>query len=88
MMKPSSKDKAEGNFHEVQGKVKAKAGQLTSNRGLAAEATDVVFLVMNPEGMKTLVQDSVKLGAGLSVAASRWAVPRKAPPTLNSMRRF
>ena len=37
MMKPSTKDKAEGKFHEVKGKVKAKAGQLTSNRGLEAE---------------------------------------------------
>jgi lipid-binding SYLF domain-containing protein len=25
------------------------------------KATDVVFLVMNPEGMKKLLQDSVKL---------------------------
>jgi lipid-binding SYLF domain-containing protein len=33
------------------------------------KATDVVFLVMNPEGMKKLVRDSVKLGAELSVAA-------------------
>jgi lipid-binding SYLF domain-containing protein len=36
---------------------------------IGGEATDVIFLVMNPEGMKKLVQDSVKLGAGLSVAA-------------------
>ena len=36
---------------------------------IGGEATDVVFLVMNPEGMKKLVQDSVKLGAELSVAA-------------------
>jgi len=34
-----------------------------------AKATDVVFLVMNPEGMKKLVQDSVKLGTELSVTA-------------------
>jgi lipid-binding SYLF domain-containing protein len=33
------------------------------------KATDVVFLVMNPEGMKKLVRNSVKLGAELSVAA-------------------
>ena len=33
------------------------------------KATDVVFLVMNPGGMKKLVQDSVKLGGELSVAA-------------------
>ena len=33
------------------------------------KATDVVFLVMNPEGMKKLVQDSVKLGTQLSLAA-------------------
>src|SRR5579862_4163637 len=33
------------------------------------KATDVVFLVMNPEGMKKLVQDSVKLGTELSLAA-------------------
>jgi lipid-binding SYLF domain-containing protein len=36
---------------------------------IGAKATDVVFLVMNPEGMKKLVQDSVKLGAEVSVAA-------------------
>ncbi len=36
---------------------------------IGAKSTDVVFLVMNPEGMKKLVQDSVKLGAELSVAA-------------------
>jgi len=36
---------------------------------IGGKATDVVFLVMNPEGMKKLVQDSVKLGAELSVAA-------------------
>lgn len=33
------------------------------------KATDVVFLVMNPEGMKKLLQDSVKLGTELSLAA-------------------
>jgi SH3 domain-containing YSC84-like protein 1 len=36
---------------------------------IGGKATDVVFLVMNPEGMKKLVQDSVKLGAELSVTA-------------------
>src|SRR5580658_67196 len=36
---------------------------------IGGQATDVVFLVMNPEGMKKLVQDNVKLGAELSVAA-------------------
>jgi hypothetical protein len=36
---------------------------------IGGKATDVVFLVMNPEGMKKLVQDSVKVGAELSVAA-------------------
>ena len=36
---------------------------------IGAKATDVVFLVMNPEGAKKLVQDSVKLGAEASVAA-------------------
>ena len=36
---------------------------------IGGKATDVVFLVMNPEGMNKLVQDSVKLGAELSVAA-------------------
>jgi len=35
---------------------------------IGGKATDVVFLVMNPGGMKKLVQDSVKLGAELSVA--------------------
>jgi len=36
---------------------------------IGGKETDVVFLVMNPGGMKKLVQDSVKLGAELSVAA-------------------
>ena len=36
---------------------------------IGGKATDVVFLVMNPEGAKKLVQDSVKLGAEAAVAA-------------------
>jgi SH3 domain-containing YSC84-like protein 1 len=36
---------------------------------IGGKSTDVVFLVMNPEGMKKLVQDSVKLGAEVSAAA-------------------
>ncbi len=36
---------------------------------IGGKATDVVFLVMNPEGAKKLLQDSVKLGAEISVTA-------------------
>jgi lipid-binding SYLF domain-containing protein len=36
---------------------------------LGGEATDVVFIVMNPEGARKLVQDSVKLGGEISAAA-------------------
>ncbi|HEV2494822.1 MAG TPA: lipid-binding SYLF domain-containing protein [Terriglobia bacterium] len=36
---------------------------------IGGKATDVVFLVMNAEGAKKLVQNSVKLGAEASVAA-------------------
>jgi lipid-binding SYLF domain-containing protein len=36
---------------------------------IGGKATDVVFIVMNPDGVKKLVQDSVKLGAEASVAA-------------------
>jgi SH3 domain-containing YSC84-like protein 1 len=36
---------------------------------LGGKATDVVFIVMNPEGARKLVKDKVQLGAGLSVAA-------------------
>ncbi len=36
---------------------------------IGGEATDVVFIVMNPEGARKLVQDSVKLGGEASVAA-------------------
>ena len=39
MMKPSTKDKAVGKFHEVKGKVRAKAGQLTNNPGLEIKGT-------------------------------------------------
>jgi uncharacterized protein YjbJ (UPF0337 family) len=37
MMKRSTKDKAEGIFHELKGTIKSKAGKLTNNRGLEAE---------------------------------------------------
>jgi uncharacterized protein YjbJ (UPF0337 family) len=40
MMKPSTKDKAEGKFHEIKGKVKQKAGQLMNNPRLEAEGKD------------------------------------------------
>ena len=36
---------------------------------IGGKATDVVFILMNPEGARKLVQDSVKLGAEVSVAA-------------------
>jgi SH3 domain-containing YSC84-like protein 1 len=36
---------------------------------IGGKATDVVFIVMNAEGARKLVQDSVKLGAEASVAA-------------------
>jgi lipid-binding SYLF domain-containing protein len=36
---------------------------------IGGEATDVVFLVMNPEGAKKLLQDDVKLGGDVSAAA-------------------
>jgi uncharacterized protein YjbJ (UPF0337 family) len=39
MIKPSTKDKAEGKFHEIKGKIKEKAGQLTNNPGLQARGT-------------------------------------------------
>jgi len=36
-MNPSTKDEIKGNFHEVKGKVKEKAGQVTNNPDLEAE---------------------------------------------------
>jgi len=36
---------------------------------IGGKATDVIFIVMNPEGARKLVQDSVKLGAEMSAAA-------------------
>ena len=36
-MKPSTKDKVEGKFHEVKGKVKEKAGQVINNPDLESE---------------------------------------------------
>jgi uncharacterized protein YjbJ (UPF0337 family) len=38
-MKSSAKDKAEGKFHEVKGKVKEIAGKLSDNPKLEAEGT-------------------------------------------------
>lgn len=36
-MKPSTKDQIEGQLHELKGKVKEKAGQITTNPDLEAE---------------------------------------------------
>lgn len=36
---------------------------------IGGQATDAVFIVMNPSGIRKLVQDSVKLGAEMSAAA-------------------
>jgi SH3 domain-containing YSC84-like protein 1 len=36
---------------------------------LGGKATDVVFIVMNPDGARKLLQDSVKLGGEISAAA-------------------
>jgi uncharacterized protein YjbJ (UPF0337 family) len=36
-MKPSTNDQLEGKFHEMKGKVKEKAGQLTNNPNLTNE---------------------------------------------------
>jgi len=38
-MKSSTRDKAEGTFHEVKGKVKEVAGKLSDNPKLQAEGT-------------------------------------------------
>ena len=38
-MKSSTKDQAEGTFHELKGKVKEVAGKLSDNPKLAAEGT-------------------------------------------------
>jgi uncharacterized protein YjbJ (UPF0337 family) len=42
-MKGSTKDKAEGTFHEVKGKVKEVAGKLSDNPKLEAEGTGEKF---------------------------------------------
>jgi uncharacterized protein YjbJ (UPF0337 family) len=38
-MKARTKDKAEGKYHEVKGKIKEMAGELTDNPKLEAEGT-------------------------------------------------
>ena len=38
-MKSSTQDKAEGTFHEVKGKIKEVAGELSDNPELEAEGT-------------------------------------------------
>jgi uncharacterized protein YjbJ (UPF0337 family) len=38
-MKSSTKDKAEGTFHELKGKVKEMAGKISDNKELEAEGT-------------------------------------------------
>jgi len=38
-MKSSTKDQAEGKYHEVKGKIKEMAGELTDNPELEAEGT-------------------------------------------------
>jgi uncharacterized protein YjbJ (UPF0337 family) len=36
-MNPSTNDQVEGTFHEVKGKIKEKAGQMTNNPDLESE---------------------------------------------------
>jgi lipid-binding SYLF domain-containing protein len=55
---------------------------------IGGKSTDVIFVVMNPEGARKLVQDSVKLGAEASAAAGPWVAPRPARRTLSCMLRF
>jgi uncharacterized protein YjbJ (UPF0337 family) len=38
-MKSSTKDKAEGTFHQIKGKIKEVAGELSDNPKLEAEGT-------------------------------------------------
>ena len=38
-MKSSTKDQVEGKYHEVKGKIKEMAGELTDNPNLEAEGT-------------------------------------------------
>jgi uncharacterized protein YjbJ (UPF0337 family) len=39
-MKSSTKDQVQGSLHELKGKAKEKAGQLTNNPNLAADGQD------------------------------------------------
>lgn len=39
-MKSSTKDKAEGTFHQIKGKIKEVAGDLSDNPKLEAEGTE------------------------------------------------
>ena len=39
-MKPSTNDQIKGKLHELKGKAKEKAGQVTNNPNLAAEGQD------------------------------------------------
>ena len=39
-MEPSTKDQAEGKFHEVKGKIKEKLGKATNNPNLENEGTN------------------------------------------------
>ena len=39
-MKPSTKDQAEGKYHEVKGKIKEKAGKAAGNPNLQGEGQD------------------------------------------------
>ena len=38
-MKPSTQDQTEGMFHQVKGKIKEKAGEITNNPNLENEGT-------------------------------------------------
>jgi len=51
-MKSSTKDQAEGMFHEVKGKVKEVAGELSDNPKLEAEGTGEKMAGVTIEGSK------------------------------------
>jgi hypothetical protein len=70
MMKPSTADKVEGKFHEVKGKVKEKAGQVTNNSRSGGEIPRKIAL---PASSPTVLNGNIGHSGQISVMARKGA---------------
>ena len=72
-MKSSIRDKAEGTFHEVKGKVKEVSGKLSDNRELEAEGEKIAGKVQGKIGQVRKFWGSARAAYHVPKECKQWA---------------